>query len=44
MLSIGMFLIAAAAVITLVHGAGKCPLWPAVLLLAIERLLSYGLR
>lgn len=39
-MSVGLILGVAALIVTIVHGAGKCPLWPAVLLLCVIVLLG----
>lgn len=39
MLTVFILLAVAAFVVAIVHAMGKCPLWPAVLLLAVAELL-----
>jgi hypothetical protein len=39
MLTVTIVLAVAAFVVAIVHAMGKCPLWPAVLLLAVAELL-----
>lgn len=39
MLTVLVLIAVAAFVVAIVHAMGKCPLWPAVLLLAVAELL-----
>lgn len=39
MLTVLVLLAVAAFVVAIVHAMGKCPLWPAVLLLAVAEML-----
>lgn len=39
MLTVLVLLAAAAFIVAIVHAMGKCPLWPAVLVLAVAELL-----
>ena len=39
MLTVFLLLGLAAFVVTIVHAMGKCPLWPAVLVLAVAEML-----
>jgi hypothetical protein len=41
-MSIGLFLVVAALIITIISGIGRCPLWPAVLLLCVAMLIGVG--
>lgn len=41
MLTISFILICAALIITILHGVGKLPLWPAVLLICVTLLIQY---
>jgi|RhiMethySRZTD1v2_1073278.scaffolds.fasta_scaffold2222344_2 hypothetical protein len=38
MLTVFVLLAVAACIVTIVHAVGRCPLWPAVLLLSISAL------
>lgn len=39
MLTVLLLVAVAAFIVTIVHAMGKCPLWPAVLLLAVAEML-----
>jgi hypothetical protein len=41
-MSIGIVLVVAALIISILSGIGKCPLWPAVLLLCVAMLVGVG--